>query len=69
MIDALIEKLMDWPEKRAGQMAANEIMFALNNTLIAGYARAGYTSIWKGSSAECPACQALNGQTLSLIHI
>lgn len=68
IIDALIAKLTNWPEKRARQMAANEIMFALNNTLIAGYARAGYTSIWKGSSAECPACQALNGQTITVLR-
>jgi len=65
---ALQEQMATWGDSRAEQMARFEVMKATNDALIEGYKQAGYTSVWKAPKGECPACKALNGQTVTTLR-
>lgn len=62
--DVLARKLFRGTEKRGETLARNEVAFASNAALAAGYRKAGYNSVWRSNPSCCPACLALNGQEL-----
>jgi hypothetical protein len=66
-VSALRSKLGDWGEKRAEVMARHEAAMALNKTLVAGFKRAGYSSVWKAPPGSCKICLALHDQTVTTL--
>lgn len=52
---------------KAATMANNEVAMCVNEAKIAGYRKAGYQSIWISGANCCPACQRLNGVTVTTL--
>ena len=48
-------------------MARHEAALALNKTLVAGFKRAGHSSVWKAPPGSCKICLALNGQLITTL--
>jgi HK97 family phage portal protein len=67
LADAVYKRLKAWRTTRPGTMANNEIPMLANEYLFAGYRKCGYQIIWRAGVAECPACQNMNGQTVTTL--
>ena len=67
VVNALRSKLGGWGDVRAEVMARHEAAMALNKTLVAGFKRAGYSSVWKAPPGACKICLALHDQTVTTL--
>jgi len=52
---------------RGENMARTEIAMMKNEALIAGYRRAGYSSIWSSMAGCCAICERMNGQRVTAL--
>jgi hypothetical protein len=66
-VSALRSKLVDWGDARAEVMARHEAAMALNKTLVAGFKRAGYSSVWRAAPGSCKMCLAMNDVTVTTL--
>ena len=66
-VGALRSKLGDWGDKRAEVMARHEAAMALNKTLVAGFKRAEYSSVWKTPPGSCKICALMHDQTVTTL--
>ena len=48
-------------------MARHEAAMALNKTLVAGFKRAGYSSVWKAPPGSCKICALMHDQTVTTL--
>ena len=67
VVSALRSKLGDWGDKRTEVMTRHEAAMALNKTLVAGFYRAGYSTVWKAAPGSCKMCLLLNDQTVTTL--
>lgn len=67
VVSALRSKLGDWGDKHVEVMARHEAGMALNKTLVAGFTRAGYSSVWKAAPGSCKMCLLMNDQPVTTL--